>query len=301
MKLAIGLATLAAVVAAAGRGQLGFSLPAKRADGTCKTTADYVTDLATLAPYSKIVRTYSITDCEQTQQLMPAAQAAGVMVVLGVWPTKADHFEAEKKGLNNIKKFATSIHAITVGSEHLYRKDLTATQLAGYIRDVRAILAHQGISVPVGTADTWELWTQDGNEEVLEASDIVLANAFSYWQGQPPANATNSYFDDIFQALRKVEQVKAGHDFEFWVGESGWPTAGATYEHQAVPSVSVAAQYWKSAVCGLLSWGISTFSFEAWDEPYKTAAAYADQSSVLTEASWGVGYANRTFKYDLSC
>lgn len=33
----------------------------------------------------------------------------------------------------------------------------------------------------------------------IEASNIILANAFSYWQGQKMDNATHSFFDDIMR------------------------------------------------------------------------------------------------------
>ena len=39
---------------------------------------------------------------------------------------------------------------------------------------------------------------------------------------------------------------------ELWVGETGWPTAGSTYQN-AVPGVSSAQTFWSNAIC-VASW-----------------------------------------------
>lgn len=62
-------------------------------DGSCKTQADYAADLSVLKSTSTIVRTYANVDagapngpiCYVPGALLPAAKAAGVKVLLGVW------------------------------------------------------------------------------------------------------------------------------------------------------------------------------------------------------------------------
>lgn len=67
-------------------GQLGFSLGVKRnQDGKCKETADFESDLDYLAPYTKVIRTYSTSDCNTMQNIMPAVKKKGFKIVLGVW------------------------------------------------------------------------------------------------------------------------------------------------------------------------------------------------------------------------
>lgn len=54
-----------------------------------------------------------------------------------------------------------------------------------------------------------------------------MANAFSYWQAQEISNATEGYFDDIQQALSRVQSVSGSlTSIEFWTGETGWPSTG---------------------------------------------------------------------------
>lgn len=69
------------------RGTLGFALGTKKADGSCKYTADYEADFAAIekASGSKIVRGYSADDCNSAQQMLPAAKNKGFKVILGVW------------------------------------------------------------------------------------------------------------------------------------------------------------------------------------------------------------------------
>ena len=69
------------------RGTLGFALGTKKADGTCKYTADYEADFDAIASASgsKIVRGYAASDCNAAQQILPAAKAKGFQVILGVW------------------------------------------------------------------------------------------------------------------------------------------------------------------------------------------------------------------------
>lgn len=77
------LAAAPAVVSA--RGTLGFSLGDKNADGTCKSTSDYEADFDSLKGLATLVRTYSGTECDTPQNILPAAKSKGFKVVLGIW------------------------------------------------------------------------------------------------------------------------------------------------------------------------------------------------------------------------
>jgi len=267
-------------------------------DNTCKTTSDFVKDLNLIKKNtgSTTVRIYTTSQCDAAANLLPALKQTNTKAIIGIWPTPPDHFDAEIKALtNNIKSFSDQVVAVTVGSEVLYRKEMTAVQLAAAIDRVRTALEGLGVDKPVGTADSWNLFINDSVNPVIKASDIILANAFSYWQGMKMDNATHSFFDDIMQALQHVQDVKKTIDVDFWVGETNWPTGGADFE-ASVPSVTNAAAYWKDAVCGMLAWGINVFIFEAFDEPWKPAAKNND-----VEQHWGAMDVRGSPKYDLSC
>ncbi|KAE8446512.1 hypothetical protein EG329_011975 [Mollisiaceae sp. DMI_Dod_QoI] len=264
---ALVLAAAPALVAA--RGSLGFALGDKKADGTCKFQADYAADFKTLGGTSKLVRGYAASDCNTAQEILPAAKAAGFQVILGIWPDTDESYAADKAAVvKYAPQYADQVYAITVGSETMYRGNFTGDQLLAKIKDVKSAL---GGKFKVGTADSWNKY-QDGTADPLikGGADILLCNAFSYWQGQTIANSTGSFFDDVMQAFGRIQSVAGSTTSgpELWVGEVGWPTAGDAYQN-AVPGTSNAQTFWQKGICGILDWGVNVFSFEAFDEPWK--------------------------------
>lgn len=81
----VSLALLAGPILVSAGGTLGFALGGKKTDGSCKLTADYEADFDALSASSKLVRTYSSSECNTTQQILPAAATKGFKVILGVW------------------------------------------------------------------------------------------------------------------------------------------------------------------------------------------------------------------------
>lgn len=301
--IAAGLLFAASQVAAIG--DLGFNLGVKNHDGTCKSTSDYEADLEVLKPYGTVVKVYAVSDCNTLQQLAPAVESAGFRVFLGVWPNDDSHFAAEKEALKTyLPTIKTSnVAGVLVGSEALYREDLTASELADKINDVRDTIkdiqdsdGNSYADVQVGTVDSWNVLVAGYNAPAIEASDFVMANAFSYWQGQSMDNATYSFFDDIMQALQTIQSVKGSTDVGFWVGETGWPSEGTNYEN-AYPGVDNAQQFWQEAICGIRGWDINVIAFEAFDEDWKPATSGISD----VETHWGVWTADKKLKYDIDC
>jgi len=275
------------------KGTLGFCLGVQTDSSTCKTTDDYLKDFDALKPYSSIIRVYAVSDCNTLKNIMPAVIQSEFEIVLGI---DISNYALEKETLQNYlsQSGGKNIKAITVGSEDLYRGDQTPEVLAGKINEVRNLVrSNNGGNIPIGTADTWNMFVNSTNNVVISAADTLFVNAFSYWQGQAMINASASFFDDIMQSLGAIQNVKNQTDVSFWVGETGWPTAGKNYGN-AVPSVANAAKFWNDGVKAMLSWGINVFAFEAFDEPWKTNT---DNTGV--EGNWGVETENRVPKYQL--
>lgn len=297
--LAFGASQVAAI------GELAFNLGVKNNDGTCKTTNDYENDLKVLKSYTSTVKVYAASDCNTLENLGPAAEAEGFNIFLGIWPNDEDHFQAEKNALSsflpNLK--SSTIAGFLVGSEALYRDDLTASQLADKINDIRNYVSNikdsQGNSYSgkqVGTVDSWNVLVAGYNAPVITASDFVMANAFSYWQGQTMQNASYSFFDDIMQALQTIQGVKGSTDITFWVGETGWPTDGTNFE-ASYPSVDNAKQFWKEGICAMRAWGVNVIVFEAFDEDWKPNTSGTSD----VEKHWGVWTSGDNLKYSLDC
>lgn len=122
-----------------------------------------------------------------------------------------------------------AVDAITVGSETLYRGDLTGPQLHKYI----SVVQKHFPSLTVGTADSWNKFA-DGTADDLFTVDtpdtplvtFVLSNAFAYWQGTEVSQAYKTYFNDMAGALSHIQQVAGDNAYKIKVmsGETGWPT-----------------------------------------------------------------------------
>lgn len=225
--------------------------------------------------------------------------------MLGIWPTDDAHFQAE---INALKTYLPTISVSTikvflVGSEALYRGDLTATELAEKIATIKQLVAtindKNGESfggIPVGTVDSWNVLVDGAAQPAIQGADFVYANAFSYWQGQTNQNASYSFFDDIMQALQVIQTTKGSTDIEFWVGETGWPTEGTHFD-DAQPSVTNAKNYWQQAICAMRAWGINVAVFEALDEAWKPNTSGTSD----VEKHWGVWDSNGNLKYPIDC
>lgn len=122
------------------------------------------------------------------------------------------------------------IEAITVGSETLYRGDLTGPQLHKYI----SVVQKQFPDLVVGTADSWnkfadgtadDLFTTDTTEEPMVK--YILANAFAYWQGTPVDQAYKTYFNDMWGAMSHIQHIAGDKATQIHIltGETGWPTS----------------------------------------------------------------------------
>lgn len=88
--LVTALLAIPAIVAA--RGELGFAVGNTTPDNKCKTTSDYKTDFEAIKANTDatLIRTYSNTDqygyaCDTAAQILPAAKAAGLKVLVGMW------------------------------------------------------------------------------------------------------------------------------------------------------------------------------------------------------------------------
>lgn len=301
--LATFLALAASQVSAIG--ELAFNLGVKNNDGTCKSVTQYESDLSILKDYTNTIKVYAASDCNTLQNLGPAAEAEGFKIFVGVWPTDDTHFEAEQEAL---KSYLPSIKTSTVagflvGSEALYREDLTASELADKINTIRDLVADikdsEGNSysgTQVGTVDSWNVLVAGYNAPAIQASDFVMANAFSYWQGQVMSNASYSFFDDIMQALQTIQSTKGSTDITFWVGETGWPSDGTNFE-SSYPSVDNAKQFWQEGICAMRAWGVDVIVFEAFDEDWKPNTSGTSD----VEKHWGVWTSEDSLKYSLSC
>lgn len=157
--------------------------------------------------------------------------------------------------------------------------------------------------IKIGTADSWNKF-KDGTADALLRShpDILLVNAFAFWQGQPIENATHQYLDDIVQAYQHISDVVGGaaNMPELWTGETGWPSDGGSDFGIAKAGTKNAERFFKEGVCAAVKWGYNVFMFEAFDEPWKPKSI-GDNGVAADETHWGAMTSGRKAKYPLMC
>jgi glucan 1,3-beta-glucosidase len=159
--------------------------------------------------------------------------------------------------INLVKQNPETISAVVVGSEVLLRKEMTAADLAGIIRSVKARVA-----VPVTYADVWEYWLR--NRDVGASVDFITIHVLPYWEDVPiAAGSAVAHVDNV---RRKIGSVFP--DKEILIGEAGWPGMGRM-RAGALPSRINQAK----VVSGILALGkaqdFRISVVEAYDQPWK--------------------------------
>ena len=283
-------------------------------------------ELKAIAPYSRAIRLYSSTG--GVEQVPKIAAEFGLKVTLGIWLDKTDRrtdkdppaefdpacknrLERDMAGVLNVKCASRNIREITsgldllrknrnvngimVGNETLFRRDLTADQLAEVVKRVKREV---GGVVPVSTGEIYsELLgpndedadqpkpsnalnlfqklsgdaaeLQDPKERALAAErlvstvDFVAVHVLPYWGGIPAENAVDATVK-IYAKLREKFKGK-----RIVIAEFGWPSSGYN-RRAAVPGKFEQAAIMRSFVARAHALGIDYNLIEAYDQPWKT-------------------------------
>ena len=284
-------------------------------------------DLKAIAPYTRAIRLYSSTG--GVEQVPKIAAEFGLKVALGIWLDKSDRrgekdprpdfdpdcknrFEQDMSGVlnvpctsRNIREITSAldllhknrnVNAIMVGNETLFRRDMTADQLAEVVKRVKREV---GGAVPVSTGEIYsELLgpddedadqpkpsnarnffqqlsggtateLQDSKERALAAErlvstiDFVAVHVLPYWGGIPAENAVDATVK-IYAKLREKFKGK-----RIVIAEFGWPSSGYN-RRAAVPGKFEQAGIMRGFVARAHALGIDYNLIEAYDQPWKT-------------------------------
>lgn len=155
--------------------------------------------------------------------------------------------------------FADLVTGISVGSEDLYRISTIGIAaksgvgqspdvLVDYIDQVRKAVKGTSLgSKPIGHVDTWNVYVNQSNAELISACDWLGLDEYPYFQTTDTNNIENggSLF---FEAYDKVSAVAGGRPI--WITEAGWPTSGPT-SHLAIANTDNAESFWQDVSCEL--------------------------------------------------
>ena len=223
--------------------------------GTQAQAAQIRSDLQTLAPLTRAIRTYSSTG---GVELVPGiAQEFGLRVTVGAWIDKhQERNEREIASVIDLAKRHSNVNGIIVGNETIYRADQTVPDLIKKIQRVK-----RSTNVPVTTGEIWNVWIE--HPELVSAVDYIAAHILPYWEGFS-AKQTVEQTILIYDKLRAAYPGK-----RIVIAEFGWPSAGYNM-HNAVPGRVEQATVLRDFVTRAEAYGIDYNIVEAIDQPWKT-------------------------------
>jgi exo-beta-1,3-glucanase (GH17 family) len=230
-------------------------------DPAVRLTAQQMSeDLAQLARITPCVRTYSVDNGQD--QVPELAAKAGLKVIQGIW-LGSDRLK-NRHQIDTVVALAKEhpgvISSIVVGNEVLLRGEMTAQDLAAYIRSVKVQVA----PIPVTYADVWEYWLK--HREIYEAVDFITLHILPYWEDFPiRARHAAAHVDSIRRRVAVAFPAK-----EIFVGETGWPSAGRMREG-ALPSRTNQARIVSEVLETARRENYRVNLIEAYDQPWKRA------------------------------
>ncbi|GLD98091.1 hypothetical protein PINS_up006788 [Pythium insidiosum] len=130
----------------------------------CKSADEIARDLSTLARITNRIRIFSLTDCNAARLVLPAAKAIGVSVALGLWVSADDAvFQAEKAELQALLQredlvSSSVVSSIHVGSEAVYRGDITAAKSIALFSEIKQIVSTSALKAPVTIAEVGDTY-----------------------------------------------------------------------------------------------------------------------------------------------
>lgn len=210
-----------------------------------------------VAPYTQGLRIFGCSSgLERTGAV---ARGLNLKIAMSAWLSR--DLSANEREIACLIAVAQAGQAdiVIVGSETLYRGDLTEAQLLAYIRRVKQAVP---AGVRVTTADVYgELLAHPA---IVAGVDVVLANYFPYWEG----SAVDRAMAALHGAHQRVVAAAAGK--QVMVSETGWPSCGNTIG-AAVPSPANASFYFLNFVSWARANNVEYMYFEAFDESWKSA------------------------------
>ena len=150
------------------------------------------------------------------------------------------------------------IVAVNVGNEALvsWGDHMVRTEaLLAYVRQVQ-----DAVTQPVSTADNYVVWAEQG-AALGSVVDFALVHTYPQWENKTLDEAMPYTLDNLTRVRAALP------DLPIAIGEAGWATVASEFGDRA--SEEAQARY----VADLIDWAaqanVTTFVFEAFDEPWK--------------------------------
>ena len=229
-----------------------------------------------LKPYTKWIRSFS---CIEGNEFVPEiAQEHNLKTLVGAW--LSDDLEKNEQEIEALILLAQRglVDIAAVGNEVLYRNDLTLNQLLDYMKRVKTAVPE----VPVGYVDAYYEFAR--HPELVENSDVILANCYPFWEGTS-INYSLGHMNDMYHQVLNVCQNK-----RIIITETGWPSKGESLGDAHSTELN-AIKYFIDTQKWSQKNDIDVFYFSSFDESWKKG----DEGEV--GAYWGLWDKNEKLKF----
>ena len=242
-------------------------------------------DLRILEKHWRLIRVYGSD--RHSRDVLEVIQRNGLRlhVMLGVWLSGKPEKQAENKrqlayGIQLAKKYPGVVAAMNVGNEALVSwSDHRMTEEA-MLECVRLVKA--SVKCPVTVADDFLYWIQPGNK-LVKYLDFITLHSYPLWGNQDIDQGLPSTVEK-FALIRRAYPEKT-----IVFGEVGWASFTESNSRHVPRAGDEIKQkrYFEEINAWAKEHGVTTFLFEAFDEPWKGDG---------TEGHWGVFSVERKAK-----
>mmetsp|Transcript_19700 Transcript_19700/g.41484 ORF Transcript_19700/g.41484 Transcript_19700/m.41484 type:complete len:649 (+) Transcript_19700:199-2145(+) len=263
----------------------------------CKTREEIVRDLTLLSRITNKIRLLSINDCKQGELVRSVLenelkeQNTTMQLWLGLWVGQDPNgFAGEVAALEDLLREATStstststilsnnqLLGVSVGSEAIYRKEITVEEAIANLDTVRALLKEYRVDVPAAIVDIAPIYS---NSQALRlASDVIMTNTFPFWEGTPIEEA----IDELDEDLQWLLQLPESEGKRFVLGEHGWPSEGYNADVAGIASPQNQQRYMAESFCYVRDQGWEYYVFTGIDNAWRQLQ---DPDNTI-EGNWG--------------
>ncbi|MCC6626636.1 MAG: hypothetical protein IT340_04445 [Chloroflexi bacterium] len=175
---------------------------------------------------------------------------------VGVWLSR-DRAENDRQLACGIQQARLGhVDTLILGSEALFRGDLTAGDLRAYVATARAALPYQRLAI----ADTYNELLKYPALLTDPNIDEIWFHAYGFWEGVPVEQAV-----DVLD--RAYRQLASATTKEIVVGETSWPSCGR--RGAAIGSIDNASFYARGAAAWARANAVRLFYLESRDQSWK--------------------------------
>ncbi len=252
--------------------------------GVHPTPGQIEEDLRIIEKNWRLIRLYSSNVYSENILKLIREKRFAIRVMLGAWLAREPgHEEVNKRQLDECirlaKEYRDIVFAVNVGNEVLVEWTAHPVREETMVEYVRYVKAR--VDVPVTIADNYAWWRDDG-QILAEELDFLTVHTYPVWERK-------GIDEGLSFTIENIESVReALPGMVIVIGEAGWPsyTEGNLHVPRAGNEENQKRYYQE-----LTNWAakndITTFVFEAFDEPWKGTG---------TEGHWGLFSVDRKAK-----